>query len=204
MAYDPSSNFRNPWLIQVVEGLGIPDDHYIPGAKPDNPEWNNITGAYTALGIDTTTQLAINSQPFIRIFPMQGSSRSNDGEAPKYQQAGTGVRFEPGQIQRRFNIQLAETRTEILTALEHVANLANFGNATGQVPLLVLDFCWPETTDIFACKTINAQPFTVRLGMIDSVSYPGPGGGYAGWDQFQATGGQASFSFQERKLRRVV
>lgn len=204
MPYSPSQSFRNPWLIQVVDGLGIPDSSFIPGAKPDDPEWNNITGAYVALGIDTTTQLVINSQPFLRLFPGQGSSRSNDGNAPQYVQAGTGVRFEPGQIQRRFTIQMGETRSAILTAIEHVANLSNFGNSAGQSPLLVLDFCWPETQDILACKQINAQPFTVRLGMIDSVDFPGPGAGYPGSDQYRATGGQASFSFRERSLRRAV
>jgi hypothetical protein len=204
MPYDPSQAFRNPWLVQVVPGLDIPDDSYVPPIKPIDAEWQNIQDAFLPLGVSAATQLVITGQPFMRLFPMSGSTRSNDGEGPRYESAGVGTRFVPGQVRRRWGVQLAETRAGVLAALEHVANLSAFGSATGQTPLVVLDFCWVETIDYYACLIAGLQPFTVRLGLISEVNNPGPGAGYAGFEQFRATGGQASFTFVERDLRRVI
>jgi hypothetical protein len=198
--------FKRKWLIQCIAGLdtnlSIPAESWFSTKSGD--EWTQINGLFGALGVSTSTQAVITSEPFLRVFPGLGSSRSNDGEVPTYISSGSTTQFKPGQVRRRFTIQLAETRAGILDTIQYVANLSNFASATGQSPILILDFCWPEVTDIMAARPTGFPPYTVRAGMIDSISLPGPSGGIPGFNEFRATGSNPEFSFIERDLRRVI
>jgi hypothetical protein len=207
MTYSPNI-YRKPWYIQLAPGLdtalGIPADAFVPASKPVGDEWTQIQALYTPLGLDAGLQATINGAPFLRVFPMSDSVRSNDGQAARYEITGTGQQFAPGQVRRRFTIQLNETRAGVLNAIEDSANSGNFGNAAGQIPLIVLDFFDPEISDIKAARLAGYQPYTVRLGGIFELSYPGGTIGVPGGDQFRSTGGAASFTFTEKGLRRAV
>jgi hypothetical protein len=207
MTYSPAI-YRKPWYVQLAPGLdtalGIPAGAFVPATKPVGAEWTQIQALYTPLGLDAGLQATINGAPFLRVFPASGSAMSNDGQAPMYESTGTGTQFKPGQVRRRFSIQLNETRRPVLDALEDTANAGNFGNAAGQVPVIVLDFCWPELADKKAAMVAGYQPYTVRLGGLFEISSPGPAIGMPGGDQFRSTGGQAGFVFTERGLRRAV
>lgn len=202
MAYSPNI-FKKPWYVQVPSGLStllsIPPDVWVPEAKTGD-EWTQIQALYTPLGLSGSLQATINSVPFLRLFPTE-VTRSNDGQAPEYQVAGSGTSYKPGQIRRRFSVTLSENRAGVLDALEDAANSSNFGDAAGQWPLIVLDFCYPELADKKAGLAAGYQPYSVRLGMISEVT-GGPTLGFPGYDQFRH--GQAGFQFQERGLRRVV
>lgn len=198
--------FKRKWLIQAVSGLdtnlSIPAESWFETKSGD--EWTQINGLFSTLGVSSQLQGVITSQPFLRVFPGPSSSRSNDGNTPSYLPSGITTQFKPGQVRRRFTVQLAENRAGILDALQYIANLSNFASATGQQPIVVLDFCWPEITDVIASRPTGFPAYTVRLGMIETIDLSGPAGGFPGFLEFRGIGGNNAMSFVERDLRRVV
>ncbi|NEZ65549.1 hypothetical protein D0962_22795 [Leptolyngbyaceae cyanobacterium CCMR0082] len=207
MAYDHDNAFYRKWLIQASAGLDvaldIPAEAYIQTPHPVDDEWAAIDSLKTPLGLSAADIAVIDSSPFLRLHPSPDSTFSNDGNEAAYREAAAGTIYQPGSVRRRFEINVRDARTAISDAVRRIAELSNFGTPGQQVPVLILDFCFPEVGDKTVAIAQNQPAYTVRKGLISSVSIQGPDAGYPGSTRVNLGNG-FSFTFAESILRRAV
>ena len=206
MPYDHDNAFFRKWLVQspvnLDAALGISAEDYIQTPHPADDEWAAIDALKTPLGLSAADIAVIDASPFLRLHPASDSTFSNDGEEAAYREASSGTVYQPGSVRRRFEINVRDARTAIADAMRQIANVSNFGTVSQQIPVLVLDFCFPEVDDKIIAIAQNQPAYTVRKGLIN-VQINGPDAGRPGSNRVNL-GGNFSFTFQESILRRAV
>ena len=207
MAYDHDNTFFRKWLLQSPAGLdaalGIPAADYIQAAHPADDEWAAINTLSPLLGLSAEQSATLAASPFLRLHPEASSRMSNDGEAPGYRASSSGTINQAGGIRRRFEINIRDVRSPIADGIRRIADVSNYGDQVQQIPVLILDFCFPEVNDKIIAIAQNLPPYTVRLGLISDVGLSGPEAGYPGTDRV-SLGSGFSFTFTESTLRRVT
>lgn len=207
MTYDHNSTFFRKWLIQSPAGLetalGIAADDYIQAVHPVDDEWTAIDTLSPLLGLSAEQIAAIASSPFLRLHPAPSSSMANDGDAPSYRASSANTIYQSGAVRRRFEVDVRDMRSPIADGIRRIADVSNFGDETQQIPVLVLDFCFPEVNDKIIAVGQNLPAYTVRTGLIGNVELSGPEAGYPGTDRV-SLGSGFSFTFTESILRRAV